>query len=125
MKERLRIYTMTHKPFEIPKDPLYVPLQVGSALQEDLGYLRDDTGDNISEKNRNYCELTGLYWAWKNLESDYIGVAHYRRHFALERFHRDTKQRILTMAQAQELLRKTDVVLLTPRNYFMPNIINP
>ena len=46
-----------------------------------LGYQGDDAGDNISEKNPYYCELTGLYWAWKNLDADYIGLAHYRRHF--------------------------------------------
>ena len=40
----------------------------------DIGYTGDHTGDNISLKNANYCELTGLYWAWKNLEADYIGL---------------------------------------------------
>ena len=115
----IKIIVATHKPYCMPADPLYFPIHVGHKVKQSIGFPGDDTGDNISEKNRNYCELTGLYWAWKNLESDYIGVAHYRRHFALERFHRDTKQRILTMAQAQELLRKTDVVLPTPRNYFI------
>lgn len=39
----------------------------------------DNTGDNISEKNKKYCELTTQYWAWKNVEADYYGFCHYRR----------------------------------------------
>lgn len=65
-----------------------VPLQVGAALTEErVAQLCDDTGENISEKNVNYSELTALYWMWKNrcqntefVESvDYIGLFHYRR----------------------------------------------
>ena len=45
--------------------------------------IGDDTGDNISDKNREYCELTGIYQAWKNYDKlgnpDYIGFIHYRR----------------------------------------------
>ena len=63
----IRIYTLTHKNFEIPKDPMYVPLQVGRATKDDLGYLCDNTGDNISEKNCYYSELTGIYWIWNYL----------------------------------------------------------
>lgn len=63
-------------------DP-YLPLHVGKALSgKDLGIQGDNTGDNISSKNKSYCELTGLYWAWKNLkDTDIIGLCHYRRYF--------------------------------------------
>lgn len=61
----------------MPDDKIYMPLHVGREGKSDLGYQGDNTGDNISLKNANYCELTGLYWAWKNLNADYIGLVHY------------------------------------------------
>ena len=61
----------------------YLPIQVGKALSNrDMNITGDNTGDNISEKNRSYCELTGIYWAWRNLKDvDVIGLCHYRRYF--------------------------------------------
>lgn len=60
-------------------------IQVGTELTDirltDAVY--DNEGDNISGKNKQYCELTGLYWLWKNVSEDYIGLVHYRRHFLL------------------------------------------
>lgn len=54
----------------------------GAALSEDtVDGIRDDEGENISKKNRKYCELTVMYWAWKNTISEYIGLSHYRRRF--------------------------------------------
>ena len=53
----------------MPVDPLYLPVQAGRALHAPLPYTGDDTGENISGKNKNYCELTCLYWAWRNLDA--------------------------------------------------------
>lgn len=65
-------------------DETYKAIQLGKALHPDLnlGYLEDNDGDNISEKNYGWCELTGLYWGWKNLKDvEYAGLCHYRRYF--------------------------------------------
>ena len=61
----VKIYTMTHKKFDVPNDPMYVPLQVGAEGKEPLGYVSDNTGENISALNCYYSELTGVYWIWK------------------------------------------------------------
>lgn len=63
-----------------------IPIQVGADLTEaDICEWKDNTGENISEKNGNYSECTAIYWMWKNApKADYIGLCHYRRHFALE-----------------------------------------
>lgn len=63
-----------------------IPIQVGAALTDkEICEIRDNTGDHISYKNRQYCELTALYWIWKNDRSDYVGLGHYRRHLELEK----------------------------------------
>lgn len=75
-----KIYVTTHKKYDnIVENDVYTPLFVGAKGKESYGYLRDDSGDNISEKNQYYSELTGLYWIWKNSDADIVGLNHYRR----------------------------------------------
>lgn len=67
--------------------PVMKAIQVGAALTDKRladDILTDDTGNNISIKNRQYCEVTGIYWVWKNCHHDYVGFSHYRRHFILQ-----------------------------------------
>lgn len=101
----IEIYTITHKPFTPPADPMYIPLHVGRANSADLGYLGDDTGDSISEENPFFCELTGMYWIWKNnCRADYIGICHYRRYLI-------SKQgMIFTQAELNQILSHYDIV---------------
>ena len=77
----IKLFVCCHKESPVPKHPLLVPMQVGAALAERHfdDYIHDNTGDNISAKNRSYCELTAQYWAWKNCDAEYIGFFHYRR----------------------------------------------
>lgn len=75
------ILIAAHKPFDPPALEGYLPVQVGAALaQKELGFQRDDEGENISVKNPQYCELTAQYWAWKNLTGPQVmGLVHYWR----------------------------------------------
>lgn len=81
-KPNIKIFIAYHKESPIIKNDCLIPIQVGRTLvKEKLDMIGDDTGDNISNKNSNYCELTALYWAWKNINADYYGLFHYRRLF--------------------------------------------
>lgn len=100
----VKIFVGYHKPYQLLKGNVFQPIHLGRAVANqkakdgtntanDLQWLKDnmigdDTGDNISEKNRRYCELTGIYWIWKNYSQignpDYIGFMHYRRHFIFD-----------------------------------------
>lgn len=99
------ILVVTHKPDRVYSDEIYTPIQVGKANSKyDLGILGDNMGDNISEKNPNYCELTAQYWAWKNLQCEYIGLCHYRRYF----------ETYYTAELLDKVLSYYDIILPTP-----------
>lgn len=126
----IKVIVAAHKPYRMPQDSMYLPLQVGRALTPvDFGWHGDNTGDNISLKNPYYCELTGLYWAWKNLKADAIGLVHYRRFFREGEsrvkfsFCPGRKwDRVLTYAEAEELLSLYPMILPKKRNYYIETI---
>jgi hypothetical protein len=124
----LRIYIATHKQFVSPKEDYFQPIHVGKSLQEDLGFIGDDTGDSISDKNPFYCELTALYWAWKNDNSDFLGLCHYRRYFDIDNItDRINDIRFITQSEFNKekfpkqkiakYLSKYDVILAKPKVY--------
>lgn len=105
------MYVMAHKKFDCPKIEGYLPLHVGREGKEDIGYLSDNTGDNISVKNANYCELTGMYWMWKNdKKSDIVGVSHYRRYFTKQHLFRNP-EKFLEKKYIEKTLEKYDIIL--------------
>ena len=115
----IKVIVATHKDYRMPQDSMYLPVQVGKAVSDrNLFFTGDDTGENISAKNKNYCELTGLYWAWKNLQYDCLGLAHYRRHFRGDGS-KDKWTAILSKEKAESLLKEYDVVLPKKRDYFI------
>lgn len=118
---KITILIATHKKYTMPKDSMYLPIHVGKELSSiTLPYCSDNIGEHISKKNPHYCELTALYWAWKNLNSDYIGIVHYRRHFVRKKpipFVKDKFSYVLTKEQLKPFLEKYDIVLPKQRNY--------
>lgn len=89
LNKNLHIYVV-HSAYDkelnenIEDKPYEISIQVGANLTDKVLFpVCDNTGENISEKNKKYCELTALYWAWKNDKSEYIGLSHYRRKFVL------------------------------------------
>ncbi len=88
------------------------PLQVGMEVSpKKIHLLTDDQGENISAKNGNYSELTGLYWLWQNAlpksPAQYMGLVHYRRVLVLSE---DDQRRLM--------LNDIDVVLPYPMMYW-------
>ncbi len=107
----VKLLVCYHKPDTLLQDSVFTPIHVGRALAKKrwpegsptLSWMTekmigDDTGENISEKNASYNELTALYWAWKNYDQlgnpDFIGLMHYRRHFVF----REGEVRVYTLS---------------------------
>lgn len=112
----------------MPTDQMYIPLHVGAEgkidLQGrplDLGYRKDNTGENISHLNPYFCELTGLYWAWKNVNADYIGLAHYRRHFSMRKG-KDAWDSVLKYNEIQPYLGTIKVFVPRKRRYYIETL---
>ena len=124
--ENIKVIVATHKKYQMPKDEMYIPVQVGAEGKDDLGYQKDNEGENISLKNPFYCELTGLYWAWKNLNADYIGLCHYRRYFSsCKKTPKEENEKfkvVLTKNEAKEILKETDIILPQKRKYYIENL---
>lgn len=147
-----KVLIALHKPYRVPSDDMYIPLHVGakekpmffrtgdSVVSEDEMYrtsdedagsdvfypiAEDDVGDNISEKNPYYCELTGLYYAYKNWKYDALGLVHYRRYFKspnASAMERDVFKNILTGEEADDLLQAHDIIVPKRRNYYIESL---
>lgn len=110
------VLVAAHKAFKYESfGDSYQVIQVGSAgAKTRLPYLHDDVGENISAKNNTYCELTALYWGWKNLGSDIKGLCHYRRYLAHHWFAVNQKKNVLTDEELRQYLQKYDLLVSKP-----------
>lgn len=117
-QEQMQIYIATHKYVkDLPTEEIYVPIHVGAQkIHDNWGYLRDDINDNISQKNSNYCELTGLYWVWKNRQSDIVGLVHYRRYF-FDRAMQHSVNNVLEEDKIIKILENKKIIL--PKPYYL------
>ncbi len=107
-----RIYVCTHKKAEKPSDEIYQFIHAGHQISPDLGYIGDDTKDHISYKNKSFCELTAIYWIYKNISCDIVGICHYRRYFI-------ENENFLCKERIEQLLEKYDIIL--PNSLMHPN----
>lgn len=124
--KKIQVAVATHKFYKMPKDPMYLPLLVGHFHHPDVavpeGWRVDDQPREmtISPKNPYYCELTALYWMWKNSQADAKGLVHYRRQLSLSR--QKSFSTVLTAAQADQLLTEYDFILPEKRRYYIETI---
>lgn len=142
---KVKILVGYHKKGILLKNDVFVPIHLGRSLyegkdqSEDKEWLYsnligDNSGENISQYNQDFCELTGIYWAWKNFSTignpDYVGFMHYRRWLALNGWSLPKNRNDIIAVDRSSFLRKNnkesvsqilttgDVFTRTPLDFF-------
>lgn len=133
----IKIFMCCHKGYEIVP-PFAVPIQGGRAIHPPIdGIMGDNSGDNISDKNKEYCELTVQYYVWKNIDADAYGFCHYRRFFCFDEAvkkpylvfgkmsEKQQKRYLGSEEQIEKLVKEHDIVVprteksdMTVREYY-------
>ena len=115
----ITLYVVTHKHCtNIPYERTLIG--VGNKKINDV-VIYDSVGDNITSKNKSYCELTALYWIWKHNKRNVVGLEHYRRFFCYKlSIFKPHPVRIKTF---NKLLLKYDMIC-TNKYYFKDNLYN-
>ena len=121
---KAEVYVVSHKKAKMPTDNIYVPIQVGNSKENFKGFYRDNIGENISSKNKNYCELTAQYWGWKNRDADVKGLVHYRRFFSNgnTNFFKNSQAKfndIMNKGKLEQIIAEHDMILPRKRNYYV------
>ncbi len=116
---KVKVLVAAHKNYKMPSDPMYLPVFVGKEIHPEINHTfqGDNTGENISKKNPYYNELTAIYWGWKNLDLDAMGLVHYRRYLSMS--HNKSLDTVLSTEQVEKLLNKYDIILPEKRKYYI------
>lgn len=127
---KVTFYTAYHMAAPLIESASVTPIHVGrrGAAAPLHGMIGDDTGDHISERNPSYCELTALYWAWKNdTASSHLGLMHYRRVLDIDNLHSERTETFVgrfnshswLMGLEHWLEAHADIDLVIPRAHVM------
>jgi len=112
----MKLYVVTHKEYKskVKKSNIYQDILVGAALGNNgpEHCINDNEGENISAKNQSFCELTALYWIWKNSDERVVGLEHYRRYLVKNGSHEVLDQKTIT-----DDLKQNDIILPQPLIY--------
>ena len=116
-----RIFITCHKEAKAVTNAIFTPIQAGTAVSDHCipGILHDNEGENISERNPLYCELTAQYWAWKNTDYDYYGFFHYRRYlsFSEDKHEKDVFGNIREERINDQIIEKYNLTERTIKEY--------
>ncbi|URZ87624.1 DUF4422 domain-containing protein [Floricoccus penangensis] len=128
MDKSITIGIATHKNYKFPKDEIYHPIFVGADKNGNVNWAENDNEfeDNISILNPYFCELTAIYHLWKNNNSDYKGLVHYRRHFyngeRFSEFKTGTFDKILNEKMIRKFFDTYDAILPKKREYHIETL---
>lgn len=119
MNQKIPIYVCCHTECQLPNNELLFPIQAGREVVDcKLEMPGDDRGHNISGRNANFCELTVLYWIWRNTRHKCFGLCHYRRFFnlfdeavELTNLQNFTAASGHTAANINQLMQQYDIIL--------------
>lgn len=132
--KKIKLFVTCHKQFVIPPCKLLYPTLAGADFNKHVeGYYNDNDGENISFKNKKYCELTVQYYAWKNHDADYYGFMHYRRYFLfakdikeseifIDNFNNFVETYDYNEQTLQDVITKYDLII-PKRNWFGTNML--
>lgn len=120
-RKSVKLMIATHKEFILPSDPVYQPLWLGDSNANEWNYIEDKQEPSISYLNHKINECTGLYWMWKHLNYDFIGLVHYRRYFL-----KDEKadfDNVLDEGRIKEILSDFDIIT-APMQFTPLSVLN-